>query len=110
MPDAFETIICDGPPGKTRGGRYGLAAIMKAKPHLKPGCIILLDDAERQQDHAAAERWSLARAMRSSARGSPISEREAVDGSREPALYTGRSVMGWPRNHSETQPGRNPRL
>lgn len=55
MPSVFEVIICDGPPGGTKGGRYGLAPIMKER--IKPGCVILLDDAGREQERAVAERW-----------------------------------------------------
>ena len=54
MPD-FDLVICDGPPFSTNGGRYGLAPIMKKR--LKRGCIILLDDAGREQERAIAERW-----------------------------------------------------
>lgn len=54
MPD-FDLIICDGPPGRTTGGRYGLVPIMKER--LTPGCVILLDDADREQERAIADRW-----------------------------------------------------
>lgn len=52
----YALVICDGPPGTTRGGRYGLVPIMK--PQLAPGCIILLDDAGRVQEQAIADRWA----------------------------------------------------
>ena len=55
MPDAFELVVCDGPPGETRGGRYGLVPTMRER--LKPGCVILLDDAHRKQERVAADRW-----------------------------------------------------
>lgn len=57
MPNEFSLILCDGPPGDTRGGRYGLVPIMKGR--LKPGCIILLDDAARKQERAIAARWQV---------------------------------------------------
>jgi hypothetical protein len=57
MPDSFALIICDGPPGDTRGGRYGLAPQLREK--LKPGCVILLDDAKREQEIEIAARWSV---------------------------------------------------
>ena len=57
MPDHFALIICDGPPGGTRGGRYGLAPILREK--LKPGCVILLDDAAREQETKIAARWGV---------------------------------------------------
>lgn len=55
MPGVFGLVICDGPPGSTKGGRYGLVPIMKE--YLKPGCVILLDDANREQELAIAARW-----------------------------------------------------
>jgi predicted O-methyltransferase YrrM len=55
MPDSFSLVICDGPPGFTKGGRYGLVPLMKER--LKPGCVILLDDAEREQERTIAARW-----------------------------------------------------
>ena len=55
MPGSFSLIVCDGPPGGTNGGRYGLVPIMCER--LAPGCIILLDDAEREQERAIARRW-----------------------------------------------------
>jgi hypothetical protein len=55
MPDRFAFVVCDGPPGMTRGGRYGLAPVMGDR--LKPGCVILLDDASRQEEREIAERW-----------------------------------------------------
>jgi hypothetical protein len=56
MPDRFSLVICDGPPGDTRGGRYGLLPIMKER--LAPGCIIMLDDARRREEQAIAARWA----------------------------------------------------
>lgn len=55
MPRAFDLVICDGPPGWTKGYRYGLVPIMKER--LMPGCVILLDDAGREQERAVSERW-----------------------------------------------------
>lgn len=56
MPTDFALVVCDGPPGETPGGRYGLLPIMRA--HLKPGCVILLDDAIRAEERAIAARWA----------------------------------------------------
>lgn len=56
MPEKFVMVVCDGPPGHTRGGRYGLLPIMKQK--LEPGATILLDDAGREQEKAIAIRWA----------------------------------------------------
>jgi hypothetical protein len=56
MPPNFSMIVCDGPPNRgTKGGRYGLAPVMRN--HITPGCVILLDDAYRQQERDIAERW-----------------------------------------------------
>jgi hypothetical protein len=52
----FDLVVCDGPPSHTRGGRYGLVPVMK--PCLMHGCVILLDDAERESEQAIALRWS----------------------------------------------------
>jgi len=45
MPERFALVICDGPPGNTRGGRSGLVSM---SDRLKTGSVILLDDAERE--------------------------------------------------------------
>ena len=55
MPDGFGLVICYGPPGDTKGGRVGLVPIMRAR--LQPGCIVLLDVANREQEIAIAKRW-----------------------------------------------------
>ena len=56
LPDKFSLIVCDGPPGSTPGGRYGLVPVLKEK--LEPGTIILLDDADRDAEAGALRRWS----------------------------------------------------
>jgi hypothetical protein len=55
MPDRYFLVVCDGPPGDTKGGRYGLVPIMRER--LVPTCVILIDDAEREQVIATARRW-----------------------------------------------------
>jgi len=55
MPNHISLVICDGPPASTKGGRYGLLPVMSK--HLNPGCLILLDDAGRESELAAAKRW-----------------------------------------------------
>ena len=58
MPDSsFSLVVCDGPPGATKGGRYGLVPVMRER--LKSGCVILLDDAEREQERTIAARWQV---------------------------------------------------
>lgn len=56
MPHPFSLVVCDGPPSRTKGGRYGLVPVMKAR--IASGCVILLDDAYRQEELTIAERWS----------------------------------------------------
>ena len=55
MPERFSLVICDGPPGATKGGRYGLAPVMRER--LERGCVVLLDDTSREREHAIALRW-----------------------------------------------------
>jgi predicted O-methyltransferase YrrM len=56
FPRDFALVICDGPPGSTPGGRYGL--LPRLHRHLCPGCVILLDDAAREGERSVLERWS----------------------------------------------------
>jgi predicted O-methyltransferase YrrM len=55
MPPQFCLVVCDGPPSRTAGGRYGLVPVMHKR--LQPGCIVLLDDAERAHERQVARRW-----------------------------------------------------
>jgi len=48
-------VVCDGPPGGTRGGRYGLGPLMR--PYMAPGCILLIDDTQRQHETEIVQRW-----------------------------------------------------
>lgn len=56
MPTAFRLIVCDGPPASTRGGRYGLVPLMRAR--MARGCVILLDDAARAAERSILARWA----------------------------------------------------
>jgi predicted O-methyltransferase YrrM len=56
LEQSFSLVICDGPPGDTPGGRYGLLPVMRKS--LSPGCVILLDDVKRPGERAALSRWS----------------------------------------------------
>lgn len=56
MPREFPLVVCDGPPGDTHGGRYGLLPVMRER--IKPGAVILLDDAAREKEKAIAARWA----------------------------------------------------
>jgi len=55
MPEAFSLVICDGPPGTTKGGRYGLLPVLDKR--LPPGATILLDDAGRPAETELIRRW-----------------------------------------------------
>jgi hypothetical protein len=55
MPDEFSLVICDGPPGTTKGGRYGLLPIMDQR--LPRGARVLLDDANRPGEMELIRRW-----------------------------------------------------
>jgi hypothetical protein len=56
MPAQFRLVVCDGPPGDTPGGRYGLWPVMRAR--LPSGSLILLDDVERASEAEALRRWA----------------------------------------------------
>lgn len=54
--DGFAVVICDGPPGDSKGGRYGL--IPAARHLFRPDVTILLDDAARPGERAVLDRWA----------------------------------------------------
>jgi hypothetical protein len=56
MPKEFQLVICDGPPGSTAGGRYGLLPVMGER--LPAGTVILLDDATRPGELECLRRWT----------------------------------------------------
>ncbi len=53
--DPFRLVVCDGPPGSTSGGRYGLVPVMRRQ--LAAGCVILLDDTHRRGEQDAIAGW-----------------------------------------------------
>lgn len=55
MPEKFSLVVCDGPPGDTKGGRYGLLPVIGSR--LPPGSTILLDDADRPGEAELIARW-----------------------------------------------------
>src|SRR5262249_50220101 len=55
MPSNFRLVVCDGPPGSTLGGRYGLMPVLGHK--LQDGATILLDDADRPEERSVLEQW-----------------------------------------------------
>jgi hypothetical protein len=56
LPGGIRAVLCDGPPGTTPGGRYGLLPVLR--PLLAPGCVVLLDDADRDGEREALRRWT----------------------------------------------------
>jgi len=54
-PSGIGFVVCDGPPGGTRGGRYGLGPVLRSQ--MSPGCVILIDDTQRQGEHEIVRRW-----------------------------------------------------
>lgn len=56
MPRTFGLVVCDGPPGRTRGGRSGLTDVMRDR--IGSGTVILLDDAARRGERKIAKRWA----------------------------------------------------
>lgn len=55
LPPRIGLVLCDGPPGGTRGGRYGLAPVVAKR--LAARCVVLLDDTQRPGEHTVLERW-----------------------------------------------------
>jgi hypothetical protein len=55
LPRSFGFVVCDGPPGDTPGGRYGLVPVLRSRLHA--GSMILLDDTQRESEQNVARRW-----------------------------------------------------
>jgi hypothetical protein len=55
LPKTFRMVVCDGPPGMTKGGRYGLMPVIGER--LASGAVIVLDDAGRPGEREMMERW-----------------------------------------------------
>ena len=68
MPDEFSLVICDGPPGTTKGGRYGLLPVLGDR--LRAGATILLDDAGRPAEAELIRRWENEVRFKTEIRGS----------------------------------------
>ncbi len=67
-PEAFSLVICDGPPGSTKGGRYGLLPVLGDR--LPAGATILLDDAGRPGEAELIKRWETEARFETEIRGS----------------------------------------
>lgn len=63
----FNLVICDGPPSSTEGGRFGLVPVLKT--HLARGSVILLDDADREEEHLVVEKWKALNNLKVSVEG-----------------------------------------
>lgn len=55
LPRDFALVVCDGPPGGTRGGRVGLLPVLRSS--LRTDCVVLLDDAERSGERQVLATW-----------------------------------------------------
>lgn len=55
LPGRVGLVVCDGPPGSTRGGRYG--ALPELWEYLADDYTVLLDDATREGEKAIIDRW-----------------------------------------------------
>jgi hypothetical protein len=56
LPRDFGLVVADGPPGDVKGGRFGLLPLLRS--HFAKSVVILLDDAERQQEQAVLQKWA----------------------------------------------------
>jgi hypothetical protein len=54
--EQYELIICDGPPSKTKGGRYGLLPLLSDL--FADNFTILLDDLVREEEKKIASLWA----------------------------------------------------
>jgi hypothetical protein len=55
MRHSFDLVLCDGPPSKTRGGRYGLIPIMHSR--MRRSAKVFVDDTGRTDEVAIIQRW-----------------------------------------------------
>jgi hypothetical protein len=51
----FDLVLCDGPPGSTRGGRHGLLPTMLG--HICSGARIIIDDTSRIDELTMIQKW-----------------------------------------------------
>jgi hypothetical protein len=55
LPMNLSLVVCDGPPGTTKGGRFGLWPVLGR--HLAAGAVVLLDDANRKGEQGVLGQW-----------------------------------------------------
>lgn len=53
LPESIGLVFCDGPPGSTRGGRYGITRVLQDR--LAPGAVVLFDDTSRPGEREIVE-------------------------------------------------------
>ena len=64
VPEDIGLVVCDGPPGSTPGGRFGLMPVIG--PRLGRRCVILLDDTHRRAERRVIDVWRRYRCLRTS--------------------------------------------
>jgi hypothetical protein len=69
LPPRFNVVVCDGPPSETPGGRYGM--LPRLHDRLTSNTILLLDDAERDNEAEVLRRWHAERSMVTSIKETP---------------------------------------
>lgn len=57
----FSVVVCDGPPRRTPGGRFGLLPVVDSS--LADNCLIILDDTHRRCERQTIERWANLRCL-----------------------------------------------
>lgn len=60
LPEKIDLVACDGPPGdgETLGGRIGM--LPELRQRLRAGCLILLDDLDRDEERLVLSQWATA--------------------------------------------------
>lgn len=56
VPVGIGLVICDGPPGHTRGGRSGVVPVLRSNLCDRP--TIILDDVDRENELRTAKAWA----------------------------------------------------
>lgn len=79
LPTDFQLVLCDGPPGSTPGGRYGVLPVLG--DHLADGCRIIVDDTERDGEQEVLRRWARLRPLE-------VSQHTRAGGSKGFAIVT----------------------
>ncbi len=59
----YRMVVCDGPPGKSTGERFGLLPVVGQR--LAADCRILLDDTHRRRERSIIQRWNGLRPLHS---------------------------------------------